>query len=137
MNEKWVRGLCQTTWMDSALRVLNSPHLTHQPIRPIYHPPVHTRAQTHTHTSYVTPPFPDTHAPTHHPLHPHTQEVVKLFAMAYVWSGNQSHLSAATDAYAMLQAYDVQVNMPQVMGAVLLFNAVTELANGCCVYAIQ
>lgn len=35
-------------------------------------------------------------------------EVSKLFAMAYSWSGNKSHLDASVGAYSMIQKYDMQ-----------------------------
>eukprot|EP00663_Eupelagonemidae_sp_cell21sb_P003181 gene3181-6050_t len=35
-------------------------------------------------------------------------EVAKLFAMGYSWSGNASHLNASIEAYEMLQRYDMQ-----------------------------
>jgi hypothetical protein len=36
-------------------------------------------------------------------------EVAKLFAMAYSWSGNASHLAASVGAYDMIEKYDMQV----------------------------
>eukprot|EP00040_Diaphanoeca_grandis_P000149 m.14498 g.14498 ORF g.14498 m.14498 type:complete len:723 (-) comp10170_c0_seq1:354-2522(-) len=35
-------------------------------------------------------------------------EVAKLFAMAYVWTGNTSHLAASHGAYEMIEKYDMQ-----------------------------
>jgi hypothetical protein len=35
-------------------------------------------------------------------------ELAKLFAMAYSWSGNTSHLRASTGAYEMMETFDMQ-----------------------------